>query len=108
NWRLSLIARFALFVAVLGLAVVISSRSANSQGSAPGRFKNVQILKDVPPDQLIAGMQFVSASLGVECEFCHVRDAFEKDDKRPKQTAREMIKMTLAINTQQFRGERAV
>src|SRR5690348_5072290 len=62
------------------------------------RFKNLQVLKDVPPDQLIPAMQFITASLGVECEFCHVRDAFEKDDKQSKQTARRMIQMMFAIN----------
>jgi len=76
--------------------------------AAPPRFKNLQILKDVPPDQLIPAMQFISSSLGVECEFCHVRDAFDKDDKQPKQTARRMIQMMFALNTDQFHGERAV
>jgi len=75
---------------------------------AQPRFKNLQELKDVPPDQLIPAMQFISASLGVECEFCHVRDAFDKDDKQSKQTARRMIRMMLALNANQFHDERAV
>lgn len=53
-------------------------------------------------------MQFISASLGVECEFCHVRDAFDKDDKQSKQTARRMIRMMMALDADQFHGERAV
>ena len=48
------------------------------------QFKNIQVLKDIPADQLIPAMQFITASLGVECEFCHVEGAFEKDDKKPK------------------------
>jgi hypothetical protein len=72
------------------------------------RFKNLQVLKDVPPDQLIPAMQFIAASLGVECEFCHVRDAFDKDDKQPKQTARRMMHMMFDLNADQFHGERAV
>jgi photosynthetic reaction center cytochrome c subunit len=75
---------------------------------AEPRFKNLQVLKGVPPDQLIPAMQFISASLGVQCEFCHVRDAFEKDDKPTKQTARRMIQMMLALDADQFHGERAV
>lgn len=106
--RLASFAVPAVAVATLCLVATVSEPAA-SQGSAPTpRFKNVQVLKDVPPDQLIPGMQFISASLGVECEFCHVRDAFEKDDKPPKQTARQMIKMMFAINTGHFHGERAV
>jgi photosynthetic reaction center cytochrome c subunit len=46
--------------------------------------------------------------LGVECEFCHVRDAFDKDDKQSKQTARRMIQMMFTIDADQFHGERAV
>src|SRR5689334_14072841 len=53
-------------------------------------------------------MQFVSGSLGVECDFCHVRDAFEKDDKEPKRTARQMMQMELAINGRNFDSKRAV
>src|SRR5262249_38419986 len=71
-------------------------------------FKNIRILSEISADQLVPAMQFISASLGVECDFCHVRDAFEKDDKKPKQTARLMMQMMLVINKQDFRGERAV
>ena len=71
-------------------------------------FKNIQTLKGVPADQVQSTMQFISNSLGVECEFCHVRGAFEKDDKKEKQTARKMIEMQMAINKDHFKGERAV
>ncbi len=53
-------------------------------------------------------MQFITASLGVECEFCHVEGAFEKDDKKPKQTARKMMEMMFAINKDNFEGHREV
>lgn len=83
--------------------------SINAQEKpAPPRFKNLQVLKDVPADQLIPAMQFMSASLGVECEFCHVRDSFDKDDKQSKQTARRMIQMMVALDKDQFQGERGV
>jgi photosynthetic reaction center cytochrome c subunit len=72
------------------------------------QFKNIQVLKDLPADQLIPAMQFISASLGVECEYCHVQGAFDKDDKKPKKTAREMITMMMAINKENFEGHREV
>ena len=53
-------------------------------------------------------MQFIAASLGVECEFCHVEGSFEKDDKKPKQTARKMMEMMFAINKDNFDGHREV
>jgi photosynthetic reaction center cytochrome c subunit len=71
-------------------------------------FKNIKVLKGLPADQLIPSMQFITASLGVECEFCHVERAFEKDDKKPKEAARKMIQMMLAINKDNFEGHREV
>lgn len=71
-------------------------------------YKNIQVLKDLPADQLIPAMQFVASSLGVECEFCHVESAFDKDEKKPKQTARKMMRMMFAINKDNFAGHREV
>jgi hypothetical protein len=56
--------------------------------TAAQQFKNIQILKDMPADQLIPAMQFITASLGVDCEYCHVEKAFDKDDKKTKGYAR--------------------
>jgi len=67
-------------------------------------YKNVQVLKDVPSDQLVPSMKFISSALGVHCEYCHVENAFDKDDKKTKQTARKMIQMMFAINTNNFDG----
>jgi photosynthetic reaction center cytochrome c subunit len=75
---------------------------------APEQFKNIQILKDLPADQLQPSMQFIAASLGVECNFCHVQGAFDKDDKQPKTTARHMMQMTMDINKNAFNGNRGV
>jgi photosynthetic reaction center cytochrome c subunit len=71
-------------------------------------FKNIRLLKDVPAEQLIPSMEFISSSLGVECSFCHVEGHFEKDDKKPKQTARDMMQMMLALNKNSFDGRREV
>ena len=71
-------------------------------------YKNIQVLKGVPAEQLIPAMQFITSSLGVQCDFCHLEDGFEKDDKKPKQTARTMMKMMFAINHDSFDGRQAV
>ena len=76
--------------------------------TADQTFKNIQTLKGIPADQLIPTMQFISASLGVECEYCHVEGAFEKDDKKPKQTARKMMEMVFGINKVNFENRRQV
>ncbi len=84
--------------------------AANSAGpkKAEEQFKNIQVLKGIPADQLFPTMQFITASLGVQCDFCHVQGAFEKDDKKTKQTARKMMEMMIAINADNFDGHRAV
>jgi outer membrane lipoprotein-sorting protein len=71
-------------------------------------FKNIQVLKDLPADQLQPSMQFIAASLGVECGFCHVGNQFEKDDKQTKLTARKMMLMTMDINKNSFNGRRQI
>ncbi len=80
----------------------------NQKQTTDAVFKNIQVLKGVPSDQLIPAMQLVSASLGVECEYCHVQGHFDKDDKKPKQIARDMMRMTLAIDKESFEGNREV
>jgi len=90
----------------------LGATPAAANGAVPKKaeeqFKNIQVLKGIPADQLVPGMQFITASLGVECQFCHVEGAFEKDDKKPKQTARKMMTMMFAINTDNFEGHREV
>jgi photosynthetic reaction center cytochrome c subunit len=71
-------------------------------------YKNIHVLKGTPSGQLIPAMEFISTSLGVQCSFCHVEGHFEKDDKKPKQTAREMMAMTFALNQKNFSGQREV
>jgi photosynthetic reaction center cytochrome c subunit len=100
-----------LFFVALGS---VSSGAAQTALPQPERktteqqFKNIQVLKGLPADQLIPAMQFISASLGVECEFCHVENKFDKDDKKPKLAARKMIQMMFAINQSAFEGHREV
>jgi photosynthetic reaction center cytochrome c subunit len=71
-------------------------------------YKNIHVLKGVPADQLIPATQFITASLGVQCDFCHEENAFEKDDKETKQTARKMMRMMFAVNKDNFDGHREV
>src|SRR5271155_429379 len=107
-----MIAWLAVCGIVIGRAKAQSGTvpAANAAGpkKAEEQFKNIQVLKGIPADQLIPAMQFITASLGVECQFCHVEGAFEKDDKKTKQSARKMIEMMFAINKDNFEGHREV
>src|SRR5689334_23078259 len=96
--------RSAALVLVGGLALAAAAQApaqkpaetpsagAQAQGqAAPGQktaaeaFKNIQVLKTVPAEDLQPTMRYISGALGVECNFCHVRDngqlVPEKDDK---------------------------
>jgi hypothetical protein len=75
--------------------------------------KNIQVLKGLPEAQLFPLMNFVSDSLGVRCEYCHVEGGgpdkwkWESDEKPTKQTARRMMQMVVALNAEHaadFRG----
>src|SRR5215471_12391418 len=110
------------FVCGASLLLLLAGASARAQSTTPKpaaesgtarrlaeeEFKNIQALKGIPADQLIPTMQFIAASLGVECEHCHVAHAFEKDDKKAKVTARKMIGMMMTINKDNFEGHREV
>ncbi len=96
-------------------AVVVASGQTSPASTATSKvkmteeaYKNIQTLKGIPADQLVPAMQFFTYSLGVECSFCHVEGAFEKDDKKPKQAARKMVQMMFAINHDNFEGKREV
>jgi len=71
-------------------------------------FKNIQVLKGTLSDHIFPAMEFISNSLGVNCTFCHVENHFDKDDKKPKKTARAMMRMTLALNKSTFDARREV
>ena len=90
-------------IAVLALAGAVSAQTPGVK-TAEQQYKNITALKGTPADQLGPAMQFISASLGVNCEFCHVQSKFEADDKNAKKTAREMIAMQNMINKEAFRG----
>ena len=111
---LGMVALLAAGLVVMGVAKAQSAGGPQAAAPVAGpkkaeeKFKNIQVLKGIPADQLIPAMQFITTSLGVECQFCHVEGAFEKDEKKPKQTARKMMEMMFAINKDNFAGHREV
>lgn len=95
--------------AVLGLTVGLGAQTEPpKEKTATEVYKNIQVLKDVPANQLVPGMRYITTALGVKCDYCHVKDNFPSDDKRPKQTARQMMTMLFAINKDNFDGRSEV
>ena len=103
-----------LMLAVGTLVFGAQSGAAPSQAAADKVrvaeevYKNIQVLKGVPADQVPVTMRLVATSLGVQCSFCHVQGANDKDDKPEKQTARRMMQMVLATNREHFNGRTAI
>ena len=94
-----------------------TSAATQAQGDKPVEQtrKNIKVLKGLPESQLFPLMNFVSASLGVRCDFCHVKQGkdpktdfdnwvWESDDKPEKNTARQMMQMVLTLNHSQSFG----
>lgn len=81
------------------VTALIKELGANAKKPAGEVFRNVTLLKDVPADRFLRIMDIgYRQSLGVSCDYCHVEDRWEADEKRPKRAAREMILMTRMLN----------
>jgi hypothetical protein len=104
-------------VTLAGRAARVSSAARQLPGDKPVEQtrKNIKVLKGLPEAQLFPLMNLVSASLGVRCEFCHVKQGkdpktgfdiwvWESDDKPEKNTARQMMQMVLTLNHSQGFG----
>lgn len=73
------------------------------------RWKNLKILpQDISEDRLDSIMHHFTASLGVKCSYCHVRNEaankmdFANDEKPEKLIARKMMLMSIDINKNHF------
>jgi len=102
---------FLLVLACVGTGVRAQSVGLQPplvpQPKAEEVYKNIQVLNGITADQMGPTMQLFAASLGVDCEFCHVKNR-ELDTKQAKRTAREMIRMVFALNRSNFGGRNAV
>jgi photosynthetic reaction center cytochrome c subunit len=87
-----------------GAANAAQQPSHSGPRLAEEQFKNIQVLKGIPADQLIPAMQFIAASLGVECDYCHNREKMDSDEKKPKKIARGMMTMMFNIDKTNFEG----
>lgn len=96
-----------------GLALALVCLAAAQRPTEEGKtaeevYKNIQVLKGTPADQITPTMRVIARDLGVTCEFCHDPKDRSKDDLKPKQTARAMITMMRDINKNSFEGRTQV
>jgi hypothetical protein len=74
---------------------------------APERYKDIQVLTDVPADQLVPTMRYFVIATGIQCNGCHQTDATTGQlnpaaDSRGKTTARGMINLVKTVNAGSF------
>ncbi|HEY3782041.1 MAG TPA: photosynthetic reaction center cytochrome c subunit family protein [Fimbriimonadaceae bacterium] len=100
--------KYALLTLSAGIfAMALTASSQDQTVPAEKAFKNIQSFKGEPANSIIPAMQFISLSLKVGCDYCHVQDR-SSDEKKEKLTAREMIAMTKDINAKNFGGRNQV
>lgn len=94
------------FVITLIVAVIAGSFSFIN---ADPIYKNLKVLpKNTTHEQMDSIMVHFAKSLGVKCNYCHVRDEktdkfdFARDGNVHKDIARSMMKMTNRINKKYF------
>ncbi len=77
-------------------------------------YKNLKVLpKDITKPEMDTLMRGIARSLGVKCDYCHVRNAgkegldFASDEEETKLTARDMMRMRAKINKKYFNVKEA-
>jgi tetratricopeptide (TPR) repeat protein len=91
-----------LVLPVIVAAVCVADPAYAQQSE---KFENLKVLPaDTSKEKLEEIMRGFAGSLGVNCSFCHVGSSpqtmdFASDDKDEKKSARVMLKMTDAINS---------
>ena len=97
----------------LTLAAVLLTHAQAAPPSMEGKtaeqfYKSIKVLNGVPADQVIESMHQIRAALGVNCEFCHEDPDRAADTKEAKETARQMMRMVMDINKNNFKGQQEV
>ncbi len=103
---------------VLLSSILLGSTTLQAQQWNP-EIENLQVLPaDTPAREVIGLMRDVTMALGVRCQYCHVGEEGQplsefdmpSDAKATKTRAREMMRMTKAINSQhldKLQGDRS-
>jgi hypothetical protein len=83
-----------IFAAVLAAGGPGFAQAPAAKSDFPTTFKNLKVFdKDIAPKELKAAMDGFTDQLGVKCTFCHVLDAYDKDERPHKNDARQMIQL---------------
>src|ERR1044072_6540554 len=115
--------RLCVLLLVMFLVIGWKPKTAQTQSIADKPVeqvrKNIPVLKGLPDSQLFLLMNFVSDSLGVNCDHCHVKgekypqtgeDTWlsERADEKERAAGRDMMRMVLELNRTRFNREAVV
>lgn len=105
--------RLIVIACSFAAALAAQPAPAGKQPMAEDVFTNVQVLKGIPVSEFMNTMGFFSASLGLNCVFCHVPESLQDwkkfaEDVPRKRMARTMIAMVNTINKNSFGGRAEV
>lgn len=82
-------------------AIVELEKQIAGQENKPAEevFKNIKILKGQPAIRVLRVMEIgFGPSLGMNCTQCHIKDQWDKEDKKEKEIARKMWAMMMNLN----------
>jgi hypothetical protein len=101
--KITAIFTFAFFACVFFASKGATQTKVETAGQ---KFKSIKVLNEMPADQMGKVMNMMSASLGVDCKFCHASNDgdYEKEGFEHKDIARNMLKMTFELNKNYFEG----
>ncbi|QJD97968.1 c-type cytochrome [Mucilaginibacter robiniae] len=104
--------KFFITIGLLGTIVFVSTTAMQQQQQKEEhKYKNLKVLpKNITEHQMHEVMEEWEHSLGVRCNFCHVRNEeshqmdWASDTKPEKEMAREMYRMTANLNKKHFKA----
>lgn len=88
------------FAAERDSLVAITMERIKGRENAPAEsvWKNIQVMKGRTAQQVLRSMNGMGRSLGVSCRHCHIENHWAEEDKQAKHVARNMMRMTAALN----------
>lgn len=86
------------------LAELTKAIAGKEKEPAEQVFKNIQLFKGRPAENVLRTMNAFSRALGVSCTHCHTPGQWEKEDLPTKQIARDMVAMVGKINGELLKG----
>ena len=95
-----------VFSMIIMVVSIVNAGPTDKSPAEKTRYKNLKVITD--PKQVDDMMKDFNKSLGVKCEYCHVKDNYADDSKKELQQGRIMIRLVGLINKNFYKGEKVV